>query len=127
MIKLPPEILERVDVRQALKAGDWATVLQVVTTQTRVSQTEIAQAVGISQPHVSRLLTGRSRDPGFAPCGHFATAWGYLDLWPACWMNRRVTRTAANSSPQPQQPRGLPWSAQLLEAFPSNHATTSNY
>ncbi|MFV2009912.1 MULTISPECIES: helix-turn-helix domain-containing protein [unclassified Micromonospora] len=64
MIKLPPEILERVDVRQALKAGDWATVLQVVTTQTRVSQTEIAQAVGISQPHVSRLLTGRSRDPG---------------------------------------------------------------
>ncbi|WFE21583.1 helix-turn-helix transcriptional regulator [Solwaraspora sp. WMMD937] len=64
MIKLPPEVLDRADVRQALRAGDWATVLQVVTAEARVSQTEIAQAVGISQPHVSRLLSGRSRDPG---------------------------------------------------------------
>jgi transcriptional regulator with XRE-family HTH domain len=64
VITTPPEVLERPEVRRALRSGDWSTVLQVLSQETGASQTDIAVAVGISQPHVSRLMNGHSREPG---------------------------------------------------------------
>lgn len=64
MIEVPPEVLAWPEIRRALKAGDWSTVLQVVVQETGASQTDIAVAVGVSQPHVSRLMSGQSREPG---------------------------------------------------------------
>ncbi|WP_298323501.1 helix-turn-helix domain-containing protein [Haloactinopolyspora sp.] len=56
---------DRPEIRDALRAGDWAPVLRMVL-DAGFSQTEIAARAGISQAHVSRLTTGRSRDPGIA-------------------------------------------------------------
>ncbi|MBL6280174.1 helix-turn-helix transcriptional regulator [Micromonospora fiedleri] len=39
-------------------------MLQVLIQETGASQTDIAVAVGVSQPHVSRLVNGHSREPG---------------------------------------------------------------
>lgn len=64
MIKAPPEMLQRPEIRHALRSGDWSTVLQVLIQETGASQTDIAVAVGVSQPHVSRLLNGQSKEPG---------------------------------------------------------------
>lgn len=64
MIELPEEVVGRPEFRRAVSAGDWSTVLQVAIQETGASQTEIAVAAGISQPHVSRLLNGQSREPG---------------------------------------------------------------
>jgi transcriptional regulator with XRE-family HTH domain len=64
MIKVSSEQLERPEFRRAVATGDWATVLHAVVQETGASQTEIAIAVGVSQPHVSRLMNGRSREPG---------------------------------------------------------------
>ncbi|MFY1690081.1 helix-turn-helix domain-containing protein [Plantactinospora sp. WMMB782] len=57
-------MLDRAEIRRALRSGDWSTVLQVLVRETGASQTDIAVAVGISQPHVSRLLNGQSKEPG---------------------------------------------------------------
>lgn len=54
---------DRPDVREALRAGEWAPVLRAVL-EAGLSQTEIAARVGISQAQVSRLAAGRTRDPG---------------------------------------------------------------
>lgn len=64
MIKAPLEMLSRPEIRYALRSGDWSTVLRAFIEETGASQTDIALAVGISQPHVSRLLNGQSREPG---------------------------------------------------------------
>jgi transcriptional regulator with XRE-family HTH domain len=64
MIMMPPDVLTRPEIRHALRCGDWSTVLQALVQETGASQTEIAATVGVSQPHISRLLTGRSREPG---------------------------------------------------------------
>ncbi|MBL0888492.1 helix-turn-helix domain-containing protein [Myceligenerans indicum] len=61
---MPPETLGRPEIRAALHAGDWSTILQVLIRETGASQTEVATRVGISQPHVSRLVNGQSREPG---------------------------------------------------------------
>lgn len=53
----------RPDIRDALRAGDWAPLLREVV-DAGLSQTEIAARAGISQAHVSRLMTGKSREPG---------------------------------------------------------------
>jgi transcriptional regulator with XRE-family HTH domain len=63
MIALSSAVLARAEIRRALALGDWATVLQAVVQETGASQTDIATAAGISQPHVSRLINGRSREP----------------------------------------------------------------
>jgi predicted XRE-type DNA-binding protein len=64
MIKVPSEVLDRPEIRRALRSGDWSTVLQVLIQETGASQTDIAVAVGVSQPHVSRLMNGQSKEPG---------------------------------------------------------------
>jgi transcriptional regulator with XRE-family HTH domain len=64
MIKMPSEVLDRPEIRRALRSGDWSTVLQALTQETGASQTDIAVAVGVSQPHVSRLMNGQSKEPG---------------------------------------------------------------
>lgn len=63
-IRMPAAVLDRPEIRRALRLGDWATVLQVLVRETGASQTDIAVAVGVSQPHVSRLINGQSREPG---------------------------------------------------------------
>jgi len=63
MIKMPSDVLDRTEIRRALRAGDWSTILQVLIREAGVSQNEIAIAVGVSQPHVSRLINGHSREP----------------------------------------------------------------
>src|SRR5687767_2214329 len=60
----PSEMLERPEIRRALRSGDWSTVLKAFSQETGASQTDIAVAAGLSQPHISRLMTGRSREPG---------------------------------------------------------------
>jgi transcriptional regulator with XRE-family HTH domain len=64
VIKAPAEMLDRAEIRRALRCGDWSTVLQVLRQETGASQTDIAVAVGVSQPHVSRLMNGQSKEPG---------------------------------------------------------------
>ncbi|GAA3758384.1 helix-turn-helix transcriptional regulator [Plantactinospora mayteni] len=64
MIKAPSEMLDRPEFRRALRSGDWSTVLQMLVRETGASQTDIAVAVGVSQPHVSRLMNGQSKEPG---------------------------------------------------------------
>ena len=64
VIKAPSEMLDRAEIRRALRSGDWSTVLQVLIQETGASQTDIAVAVGVSQPHVSRLMNGQSKEPG---------------------------------------------------------------
>ena len=64
MIKISSEQLELPEFRRAVATGDWATALHAVVQDTGASQTEIAIAVGVSQPHISRLMNGRSREPG---------------------------------------------------------------
>src|SRR4051812_31542166 len=63
-INVPLDVVARPEIRRALTTGDWATVLRAVADATGASQTEIAVAVGVSQPHVSRLMNGHSREPG---------------------------------------------------------------
>ena len=64
VIKAPSDMLDRAEIRRALRSGDWSTVLQVLIQETGASQTDIAVAVGVSQPHVSRLMNGQSKEPG---------------------------------------------------------------
>lgn len=56
-------LFEREDLRSALGEGDWATTLATVIRVAGVSQNDIAIATGISQPHISRLVNGQSREP----------------------------------------------------------------
>lgn len=63
-VEVPPELLFRLDVRRALADWDWSTVLRVISRETGASQSAIATATGLSQPHVSRLMNGRSQEPG---------------------------------------------------------------
>ena len=58
---IPPTFWVRSDVRAALGRWDWATVFGAVMTETGASQTLLAQTVGLSQAHVSRLATGASQ------------------------------------------------------------------
>src|SRR5205809_3416135 len=64
MIEVPSEVLDRHEIRCALRSGDWSTVLQILVRETGASQTDIAMAVGVSQPHISRLMNGQSKEPG---------------------------------------------------------------
>lgn len=54
----------RSDVRAALGRWDWGTVLTVAGSEARLSQTQLATRVGVSQAQVSRLMSGRSKEPG---------------------------------------------------------------
>lgn len=64
MIKIPLEIIGRPEIRRALAMGDWATVLRVITNEVGLSQTAISLETSISQPHISRLASGRVTEPG---------------------------------------------------------------
>ncbi|WP_344319692.1 helix-turn-helix domain-containing protein, partial [Actinocatenispora thailandica] len=61
---VPADLYQRPDMRAALAAGDWATVLTTVIGTVGLSQTAIAARVGMSQPQISRLASGQTRDPG---------------------------------------------------------------
>lgn len=54
----------RHDVRTALARWEWGNVLAAVSSHARLSQTELGIRVGLSQAQVSRLMGGRSKEPG---------------------------------------------------------------
>lgn len=61
---ISPSYWFRPDVRHALSQWDWRTVLAAVARDADLSQTRLAELVGLSQAQVSRLMSGRSREPG---------------------------------------------------------------
>lgn len=61
---LPLTFWFRPDVRRALARWDWGAVLTATSSETHLSQTHIAALVGLSQAQVSRLMGGRSKEPG---------------------------------------------------------------
>ena len=48
-------------MRAALGAWDWATVLTLIADECGVSQLQLAELTGFSQPHVSRLMKGQAQ------------------------------------------------------------------
>src|SRR5262249_21724301 len=48
-------------MRRALGQWDWPVVLTVVAKETGAPQTQLAEATGLSQAHVSRLMNGQAR------------------------------------------------------------------
>jgi transcriptional regulator with XRE-family HTH domain len=63
-IRLTSGLWFRPDVRTALAAWDWRTVLVAVSNETDATQTQLAAVIGLSQAQVSRLMSGASREPG---------------------------------------------------------------
>jgi transcriptional regulator with XRE-family HTH domain len=51
-------------LRAALGRWDWGTVLTAAGSEARLSQTQLAMRVGVSQAQVSRLMSGHSKEPG---------------------------------------------------------------
>src|SRR4051794_924466 len=58
---ISPRIWAGDAMRAALAAWDWATVLTVLTEECGISQLQLAQLTGFSQPHVSRLMKGQAQ------------------------------------------------------------------
>lgn len=54
----------RPHVHAALARWEWGAVLTAVGTETKLSQTELGIRVGLSQAQISRLMGGRSKEPG---------------------------------------------------------------
>lgn len=65
-VELPAGFALDAEIRAALEAGEWATVLQAVHTVSGATQTDVAVATGLSQPHISRLMAGKVPDPTLA-------------------------------------------------------------
>lgn len=63
-IDLPVTFWFRPDLRDALGRWDWGAVLAAVCARTGAAQTYLADAVGVSQAQISRLINGRSTNPG---------------------------------------------------------------
>lgn len=59
-----PSYWFRPDVRRALGQWDWRTVFTAVHRDADLSQTRLAELVGVSQATISRLMSGSSRQPG---------------------------------------------------------------
>ncbi len=65
-VRLEPGFWNRPDIRSALIAHDWRTLLTEVHKASGASQMRIATATGVSQSHISRILSGRVTDPSFS-------------------------------------------------------------
>lgn len=61
---IPLSFWFRPSVRLALARWEWGTVLSAVGAETKLSQTDLGTRVGLSQAQISRLMGGRSKDPG---------------------------------------------------------------
>src|SRR5205814_646939 len=107
MIEVPSEVLDRHEIRRALRSGDWSTVLQILVRETGASQTDIAVAVGVSQPHISRLVNGQSKEPGMRTVRALCDALGIPRSLVGLLddqeddTNRRTFLTGAGSVPGP--------------------------
>lgn len=60
-VHVPPQVWFTADMRRALSRWNWQTVLTAVANATGASQTQLAELTGLSQAHVSRLMTGASQ------------------------------------------------------------------
>lgn len=63
-IVLAGQLLAEPVIRQALADGDWQTVLRAIVRDTGLTQVALSAATGVSQPHLSRLMSGRTIEPG---------------------------------------------------------------
>lgn len=61
---LPLNLWFRPDVRTALGRWEWGSVLSAVVAETHLSQTQLADRIGVSQAQISRQLSGASKQPG---------------------------------------------------------------
>jgi transcriptional regulator with XRE-family HTH domain len=61
---LPLTFWFRPDIRTALARWDWGAVLTGVSKEAHLSQADLGTRVGLSQAQVSRLMGGRSKEPG---------------------------------------------------------------
>ncbi|MBT8225619.1 MAG: helix-turn-helix domain-containing protein [Dactylosporangium sp.] len=52
------------EFRQALAVGDWETALRMLAQDSSMTQSAMAAATGVSQSCISRLMNGRSQEPG---------------------------------------------------------------
>ncbi|GAA4256567.1 helix-turn-helix domain-containing protein [Dactylosporangium darangshiense] len=55
---VPSHLWLTTEMREALTRWDWKTVFRLVVAATDMSQVQLASLVGLSQPHVSRLMKG---------------------------------------------------------------------
>lgn len=60
-VQVPPQVWFSADMRRALSQWNWQTVLSAVADETGASQTQLAELTGLSQAHISRLMSGASR------------------------------------------------------------------
>lgn len=60
-LQVPPHIWLTSAMRRALNQWDWHYVLGTVSTTTGASQTQLATLTGLSQPHISRLISNTSQ------------------------------------------------------------------
>ncbi|MBX7268012.1 helix-turn-helix domain-containing protein [Micromonospora sp. Llam7] len=60
-MQVPPQVWFTADMRRALSQWNWQTVLTAVANETGASQTQFAELTGLSQAHISRLMSGTSR------------------------------------------------------------------
>jgi DNA-binding Xre family transcriptional regulator len=65
-VTLSPELIEDPGFIRALYSGDWQTALQEINRATGMSQVVLSAATGVSQSHISRLMSGKSTEPGLA-------------------------------------------------------------
>ncbi len=65
LVRLEPGFWSRPDIRRALTDYDWRTLLTEVQKASGASQARIADAVGVSQAHISRIMNGQRPDPAF--------------------------------------------------------------
>jgi len=60
-MQVPPQMWFTTEMRRALSQWNWQTVLSAVATETGASQTQLSELTGLSQAHISRLMSGASR------------------------------------------------------------------
>lgn len=67
------------EVREASRSGDYGRVIELVRKERRMTQTQLGQALGLSQPAVSRL---EKRGTGTYQTDVLAAAAAHLDIRP---------------------------------------------
>ncbi|MFC4110424.1 helix-turn-helix domain-containing protein [Micromonospora zhanjiangensis] len=60
-VQISPQIWFTAEMRRALSQWNWRTVLSTVVNETGASQTQLAELTGMSQAHISRLMSGTSK------------------------------------------------------------------
>lgn len=96
---LPPHVLERADVREAIARHDFGSVFALARKWAGISYSKIAEACGIKPERVGMLARGEGRITSYEKIACIADAMlipGHmLGLAPRLWESIRVSGTAA--------------------------------